>query len=203
MSEVKAPPEYNAQEVDPAKAELTVIECKCGYHMGIDSTFLEQDPTAFKGLDKHPRCPSCTQRINVRAVLDLPFDEENEVIYRAVGGSFLGETRWSGPHKSIEDALSEILFIPSKPWTELKVVKCRDIIMDHPIYGEYYAGFHQEVPVEQVHQVLNNLVLGRYEDAVYDLGQFGCLRDNWDEVYKHIEHIEKLLQPETLSIIKQ
>ena len=45
------------------KCEIEVIECDCGYHMGIDSSFLEQ-VGHFK-----TRCPSCDKVIQTN-ILD-------------------------------------------------------------------------------------------------------------------------------------
>ena len=44
--------------------ELEVIECSCGYHMGIDSTFLE-GVGDFKTI-----CPSCSREIDTE--IDIP-----------------------------------------------------------------------------------------------------------------------------------
>ena len=42
--------------------ELEVIECDCGYHMGIDATYLEQvDDIKFA-------CPNCEKEINTAVV---------------------------------------------------------------------------------------------------------------------------------------
>lgn len=42
--------------------QLEVIECDCGYHMGIDATYLDQvgDFTA--------KCPNCEQIIDTKVV---------------------------------------------------------------------------------------------------------------------------------------
>jgi hypothetical protein len=39
--------------------ELTVLECKCGFHLGIDSTYIEQvGPITME-------CPSCGRKIEI------------------------------------------------------------------------------------------------------------------------------------------
>lgn len=43
-------------------AELEVIECDCGYHMGIDATYLDQVGD-FKTL-----CPACNKVIDTKEV---------------------------------------------------------------------------------------------------------------------------------------
>lgn len=50
--------------------EMEVIECDCGYHMGIDASYVLQVEDAF--FDKQPECPSCGKSINVRRLLDMP-----------------------------------------------------------------------------------------------------------------------------------
>jgi len=51
------------KRVPLSKCEIEVIECDCGYHMGIDSTFLEQ-------VDHFTTpCPSCGKEINTE-ILD-------------------------------------------------------------------------------------------------------------------------------------
>jgi predicted nucleic acid-binding Zn-ribbon protein len=42
--------------------ELEVVECECGYHMGIDSTYLLQVG------DMTVECPSCGRFINTEEV---------------------------------------------------------------------------------------------------------------------------------------
>ena len=44
------------------KVEMEVIECDCGFHMGIDVTFLEQVG------DFKINCPSCNAEINTEVV---------------------------------------------------------------------------------------------------------------------------------------
>ena len=43
--------------IETDKVQLEVVECDCGYHMGIDATYLDQ-----KG-DFVTRCPSCNRAI--------------------------------------------------------------------------------------------------------------------------------------------
>jgi hypothetical protein len=43
----------NCKPIDPVLCELETVECTCGYHMGVDATYLDQVGTA-----KIP-CPSC------------------------------------------------------------------------------------------------------------------------------------------------
>jgi len=50
-------------------AELEVIECDCGYHMGIDASFVTQVDHAF--FDENPKCPSCGTEIFVRHILEM------------------------------------------------------------------------------------------------------------------------------------
>jgi hypothetical protein len=50
-------------------AELEVIECDCGYHMGIDASFVTQVDDAF--FDKETRCPACDRKIPVRDLLEM------------------------------------------------------------------------------------------------------------------------------------
>ena len=52
------------QSVETDQYSLDVIECSCGYHMGIDSTFLEQVGD-FKTI-----CPSCSREIETK--IDIP-----------------------------------------------------------------------------------------------------------------------------------
>ena len=57
------------------KAILEVIECNCGYHMGIDATWLEEHPEAF--FDEPATCHNCGIEIPVRELLEL---EDIEVV---------------------------------------------------------------------------------------------------------------------------
>lgn len=45
------------------KVQLEVVECDCGYHMGIDATFLDQVG------DFQTVCPSCGEVIDTSVVL--------------------------------------------------------------------------------------------------------------------------------------
>lgn len=51
------------------KVELEIIECDCGYHMGIDASFVDQVDHAFFDVDTH--CPSCGEKIPVRDLLEM------------------------------------------------------------------------------------------------------------------------------------
>jgi len=51
----------NSVETD--EVQLEVIECDCGYHMGIDATFLDQVG------DVELECPSCHETIRTADVL--------------------------------------------------------------------------------------------------------------------------------------
>jgi len=48
-------------EVDVGKHSLEVVECDCGFHLGIDTTYLDQ----VDGVDI--KCPSCGKMISVCA----------------------------------------------------------------------------------------------------------------------------------------
>lgn len=50
-------------------AELEVIECDCGYHMGIDASFVTHVDHAF--FDIETRCPACGEEIPVRELLEM------------------------------------------------------------------------------------------------------------------------------------
>jgi hypothetical protein len=50
-------------------AELEVIECDCGYHMGVDATFVDQVDDAF--FDVVTYCPNCKEAIPVRDLLEM------------------------------------------------------------------------------------------------------------------------------------
>ena len=46
------------------KVELEVIECDCGYHMGIDASFLLQVG------DFVTKCPSCDEVIDTKKIFE-------------------------------------------------------------------------------------------------------------------------------------
>ena len=50
------------KQVDIKKCEIEIIECDCGYHLGVDMTFVEQvgDFTTI--------CPSCKKMIDTRVL---------------------------------------------------------------------------------------------------------------------------------------
>lgn len=50
-------------------AELEVIECDCGYHMGIDGSFVTHVDHAF--FDVETNCPACGETIPVRELLEM------------------------------------------------------------------------------------------------------------------------------------
>jgi hypothetical protein len=62
-------PKY-IEDHDTEKCELEIYECQCGFHIGVDATFLGQmtDP-AFKIV-----CPSCGNGMTFEA-----FDEEEAI----------------------------------------------------------------------------------------------------------------------------
>lgn len=47
-----------------SKCEIDIIECDCGYHMGVDATFLDQVG------DFKTKCPSCSLIIDTSKVYD-------------------------------------------------------------------------------------------------------------------------------------
>lgn len=49
---------------------LEVIECDCGYRMGIDARYLEDNPSAFYEHSVHCHC--CGAKMRVREILGLP-----------------------------------------------------------------------------------------------------------------------------------
>ena len=49
--------------VETGKVQLEVVECDCGYHMGVDATYLDQVG------DFVTECPSCGAVINTAVVL--------------------------------------------------------------------------------------------------------------------------------------
>ena len=46
------------KKVNTKKCEIEIIECDCGYHLGVDSTFVEQ-VGHFK-----TKCPACGNKID-------------------------------------------------------------------------------------------------------------------------------------------
>ena len=42
--------------VTTEQVELEVVQCDCGFHLGIDATWLDQSPNAD---DAHVTCPAC------------------------------------------------------------------------------------------------------------------------------------------------
>lgn len=48
---------------DISQCEMEIIECDCGYHLGVDSTFIEQVGHFIT------ECPSCKKKINTE-ILD-------------------------------------------------------------------------------------------------------------------------------------
>jgi hypothetical protein len=59
--------------IETDTVQLEVVECDCGYHMGIDATYLIQ-----KG-DFITRCPSCNRAISTSEI--CPEDEKKLVDY--------------------------------------------------------------------------------------------------------------------------
>lgn len=51
--------------IETAQVQLEVIECDCGYHMGIDATYLDQvEDFIFK-------CPSCGKQLDTEQWLPV------------------------------------------------------------------------------------------------------------------------------------
>ena len=50
------------QSAKHPQAEIDVIECDCGYHMGVDATFIDQVG------DFRASCPSCGQEIDTALI---------------------------------------------------------------------------------------------------------------------------------------
>jgi len=48
--------------VENDKVQLEVIECDCGYHMGVDATYLDQVG------DFVTWCPSCGRKIDTKEI---------------------------------------------------------------------------------------------------------------------------------------
>lgn len=59
--------------VETSQVQLEVVECDCGYHMGIDATYLDQVDDFIVG------CPSCGELIDTNKV--LPEDEPKQERY--------------------------------------------------------------------------------------------------------------------------
>ena len=51
------------KRVSLSKCEIEVIECDCGYHLGVDATYIDQVGHFLT------RCPSCDREINTE-ILD-------------------------------------------------------------------------------------------------------------------------------------
>lgn len=51
------------ESVENEQVQLEVIECDCGYHMGIDFTFLDQVG------DFVTKCPSCGKEIKTENIV--------------------------------------------------------------------------------------------------------------------------------------
>lgn len=52
------------RSIENEQVQLEVIECTCGYHMGIDATFVEQVK------DFTCKCPSCDREINTALIIE-------------------------------------------------------------------------------------------------------------------------------------
>lgn len=50
------------ESIETNKVQLEIIECDCGFHLGIDATWLEQSPNAA-GFEMN--CPACGALIEV------------------------------------------------------------------------------------------------------------------------------------------
>lgn len=49
--------------IETDRVQLEVIECYCGYHMGIDATFIDQVG------DFTTECPACGEKIDTSVIL--------------------------------------------------------------------------------------------------------------------------------------
>jgi len=55
------------ESLENDKVQLEVVECDCGYHMGIDFTYIDQVG------DFKTKCPSCGKEIDTSKVCpDIP-----------------------------------------------------------------------------------------------------------------------------------
>jgi len=65
------------RSIENEQVQLEVIECDCGYHMGIDATYLDQVEDVFL------TCPACTKRFRTDEICPEDgkgvLDECNEV----------------------------------------------------------------------------------------------------------------------------
>jgi len=52
----------NFKVIDSSLTEMICIECSCGYHMGIDSTFIDQVE------DFKSNCPNCENVIDTSLI---------------------------------------------------------------------------------------------------------------------------------------
>jgi hypothetical protein len=50
--------------VNIEKCEIDIIECDCGYHLGVDLTYLDQVG------DFKTKCPSCNTVIDTKKIYD-------------------------------------------------------------------------------------------------------------------------------------
>lgn len=74
---IKTPPDAEAligeasfiESLQGETATVEVVECSCGYHMGIDSTFLDQVS------DMKVSCPSCGATINTALIPEISHDD--------------------------------------------------------------------------------------------------------------------------------
>lgn len=53
------------ETINTDKVELEVVECKCGFHLGIDATYLDQVGVVSI------QCPSCPEFINTKNIPEL------------------------------------------------------------------------------------------------------------------------------------
>lgn len=63
------------KSVESDEVELEVIECDCGYHMGIDATFLDQVG------DFKTKCPSCNAEIDTHILVVIDFHNLSKCRY--------------------------------------------------------------------------------------------------------------------------
>lgn len=57
------------KSVDDGQIEMEIFECQCGYHLGVDSTYLQQVD------DIRTACPSCDRIIDSQSLMKEGVDE--------------------------------------------------------------------------------------------------------------------------------
>jgi arginine utilization protein RocB len=61
------------KSVETEQVQLEIVECDCGYHMGIDASYLDQVG------DFITTCPSCKKTINTKSVLPEEYSVDGTV----------------------------------------------------------------------------------------------------------------------------